>query len=172
MDFSYHIVLPEELQIDSFDLTVILGNLLDNSLNALKTAKVKLLNIDINYSNGSVLLIERYAVELTNEPVMVYNFQVEDFHTYHVGNDGVWVHNANKYDSDMLGAKGTQVSSKTTWKKGKTERIDIENPAPGKRPGQIHYHDSKNNKYYYDIDNNVFIIKKQACWHQKKCRIY
>lgn len=25
--------------------------------------------------------------------------------------------------------------------KSKTERIDIENPAPGERPGQIHYHE-------------------------------
>lgn len=56
VDFSYHIVLPEELQVDSFDLTVILGNLLDNSLNALKTAKVKLLNIDINYSIGMIVI--------------------------------------------------------------------------------------------------------------------
>src|SRR5699024_10206293 len=45
---------------------------------------------------------------------------------------------------DMLGKNGTQVSSKTTWKNGKTERIDVENPSPRKRPGQIHYHDVNN----------------------------
>ena len=60
----------------------------------------------------------------------------------------------------MLGAKGTQVSSKTTWQNGKTERIDVENPAPGERPGQVHYHDPNNNKYYYDIDNNTFYDQK------------
>ena len=31
---------------------------------------------------------------LTEEPVSVYNFQVEDFHTYFVGDCAVWVHNA------------------------------------------------------------------------------
>lgn len=56
VDFSCYVVLPEELQIDSFDLTVILGNLLDNSLNALKTSEVKLLNIDINYSIGIIVI--------------------------------------------------------------------------------------------------------------------
>lgn len=25
----------------------------------------------------------------------MYNFQVEDFHTYYVGENGVWVHNSD-----------------------------------------------------------------------------
>ena len=47
--------------------------------------------------NGNVLLVENFDVELTEEPVKVYNFQVEDFHTYHVSGFGVLVHNANDY---------------------------------------------------------------------------
>ncbi|OPX42928.1 hypothetical protein CLHUN_32520 [Ruminiclostridium hungatei] len=46
-------------------------------------------------SSGNVLLVENIKVEITNEPTKVYNFQVDDFHTYHVGNNGVLVHNAN-----------------------------------------------------------------------------
>ena len=46
--------------------------------------------------NGNVLLVENFDVELTEEPVKVYNFQVEDFHTYHVSGFGVLVHNAGK----------------------------------------------------------------------------
>ena len=30
---------------------------------------------------------------MTDKPVKVYNFQVEDFHTYFVGNCKIWVHN-------------------------------------------------------------------------------
>ena len=45
--------------------------------------------------NGNVLLVEKFNVELTDEPVTVYNFQVEDFHTYHVGCFYVLVHNAD-----------------------------------------------------------------------------
>ena len=45
--------------------------------------------------NGNVLLVENFDVELTDEPTTVYNFQVEDFHTYYVGRLGVLVHNAD-----------------------------------------------------------------------------
>lgn len=67
-DFSCNVVLPEELQVDSFDLTVILGNLLDNSLNALKEAEVKLLNIDINYSIGMIVIKIENTFSDTNKP--------------------------------------------------------------------------------------------------------
>ncbi|WP_189493953.1 polymorphic toxin-type HINT domain-containing protein, partial [Formosimonas limnophila] len=33
--------------------------------------------------------------ELTDETATVYNIEIEDYHTYHVGEIGVWVHNAN-----------------------------------------------------------------------------
>mgnify|MGYP004611806929 CR=1 FL=1 len=46
-------------------------------------------------SNCNVLLVENHSVELTDEPVTVYNFQVEAFHTYHVGKCRLLVHNAN-----------------------------------------------------------------------------
>ena len=45
--------------------------------------------------NGNILLVENFNVELTDEPVTVYNFQVEGFHTYHVGCFYVLVHNAD-----------------------------------------------------------------------------
>ena len=44
--------------------------------------------------NGNILLVEKFYIELTEKPVTVYNFQVEDFHTYLVGRLGVLVHNA------------------------------------------------------------------------------
>ncbi len=46
--------------------------------------------------NGEDLIVEDYYMELTEEPVSVYNFQVEDFHTYFVGDCAVWVHNSNE----------------------------------------------------------------------------
>lgn len=45
--------------------------------------------------NGEDLVIEKFFIEETTEPVDVYNFQVEDYHTYFVGNCTVWVHNKN-----------------------------------------------------------------------------
>ena len=57
--------------------------------------------------NGNILLVENFNVELTDEPVTVYNFQVEDFHTYHVCTLGVLVHNASK---DYSGKKAETVT--------------------------------------------------------------
>ncbi|OPX42923.1 hypothetical protein CLHUN_32470 [Ruminiclostridium hungatei] len=58
-------------------------------------------------SSGNVLLVENIKVEITNEPTKVYNFQVDDFHTYHVGNNGVLVHNAN-YNKEGLKTNNPQ----------------------------------------------------------------
>ena len=45
--------------------------------------------------NGNVLLVENFDVELTEKPVTVYNFQVDEFHTYFVGTSQIMVHNSD-----------------------------------------------------------------------------
>ena len=44
--------------------------------------------------NGEDLFVEKHRVEELHEPATVYNFQVEDYHTYFVGESAVWVHNS------------------------------------------------------------------------------
>ncbi len=56
----------------------------------------------------------------------------------------------------MMGASGARITSKTVWT-GKGCRIDVENPAPGVRPGQLHYQDSSGNKYLFDPIRGEFI---------------
>lgn len=57
-----------------------------------------------------------------------------------------------------FGANGVKVTSKTIWKEnGSKARIDVENPNPGQRAGQIHYQDANNNKYLYDPNKKVFV---------------
>ena len=66
--------------------------------------------------NGNVLLVENFDVELTEKPVTVYNFQVDEFHTYHVGEIGVWVHNANcKLIKNDDGTYDAELSYKEDW---------------------------------------------------------
>ena len=69
--------------------------------------------------NGEDLTIEDYYIKLTEEPISVYNFQVEDFHTYFVGKNGVLVHNAN-YPDNVNKLYDTSKPGKRT--KGKTEQ--------------------------------------------------
>ena len=59
-------------------------------------------------------------------------------------------------ENTMLGADGAQFASKTIWKGDGKERIDVENPNPDQRPGQIHYQDNQGNKYLYDPSTNSF----------------
>ena len=60
----------------------------------------------------------------------------------------------------MIGSDGVQVTSKTLWKeKGSSARIDVENPNPGQRPGQIHYQDEEGTKYLFDQEKKFFVDK-------------
>ena len=54
--------------------------------------------------------------------------------------------------------RGTIVYSKTLWKDSKGNRIDVENPNPGQRPGQIHFQDNKKTNIYIIIKMVVFIL--------------
>ena len=44
-------------------------------------------------SNGEYVVVEKIEHELLESPALVYNFEVEDFHTYYVSAYGVLVHN-------------------------------------------------------------------------------
>jgi RHS repeat-associated protein len=59
--------------------------------------------------------------------------------------------------SEMLGSNGTQFTSKTIWNKG-SQRLDVENPNPGKRAGQLHFQDKKGDKpkYLFDFETKKF----------------
>ena len=60
----------------------------------------------------------------------------------------------------MLGEGGTQIDSKTLVSRENFYSIDVENPDPGGRPGQLHVHDnskvSHGPKYLYDFETGKF----------------
>ena len=49
--------------------------------------------------NGEYVVVEKVQHELLESPVKVYNFQVEDYHTYYVAT-GVLVHNSCNHGSE------------------------------------------------------------------------
>ncbi|WP_225801507.1 hypothetical protein [Streptomyces sp. NK15101] len=57
----------------------------------------------------------------------------------------------------MIGANGPQITSKPLWNQG-PYRIDVENPNPGQRPGQLHFQDQSNKgaKYRFDFESGKF----------------
>ena len=50
-------------------------------------------------SNGELVTVEWIDHEILESPIYVYNFEVEDFHTYFVGKSGILVHNGKKCTS-------------------------------------------------------------------------
>lgn len=52
-------------------------------------------------SSGEKAHIDYVVIQHYNSPVYVYNFEVEDFHTYYVGSSGVLVHNKNAWDPEV-----------------------------------------------------------------------
>ena len=52
-------------------------------------------------AHGNICYVEHiFHEQLHEEKRTVYNFQVEDYHTYYVGENGIWVHNADCMPSD------------------------------------------------------------------------
>ena len=51
-------------------------------------------------SNGEYVIVEKIEHELLESPALVYNFEVEDFHTYYVSEYGVLVHNSCNHGSE------------------------------------------------------------------------
>ncbi len=83
-------------------------------------------------SNCNVLLVENFDIELTEKPVTVYYFQVEDFHTYYVGENCVLVHNAgDAYKRPSGYRKGVRDK---TWEEAKANSPDeiVRDPKTGK----------------------------------------
>jgi len=97
--------------------------------------------------------VEKVEIEVFDRPVKVYNFEVEDWHTYYVTEQGVLVHNAKNYDGNgntgvgnrgtrSTGFTNTQNASQSVAKQfnGKlTElkngyKVEIPNPAGGNKP--------------------------------------
>ncbi|MET3516420.1 filamentous hemagglutinin [Pseudacidovorax sp. 1753] len=64
--------------------------------------------------------------------------------------------NDRRYNSDgeLLGENGPRISSRTTYNNSGV-RIDIENPAPGQRAGQIHIQ-LDGEKYYFNSNTGLF----------------
>ena len=71
---------------------------------------------------GDIVCVENIRRETNRDGVEVFNFKVEDFHTYYVGENGILVHNANcrlisnsdgTYDIEMKNKKGWSEEQKT-----------------------------------------------------------
>ena len=53
---DYKINVPKELDINSFDLNIIVGNLLENAIDAAKDSEEKWIEVSMNYEQGILFI--------------------------------------------------------------------------------------------------------------------
>ncbi|MFT9078467.1 polymorphic toxin-type HINT domain-containing protein, partial [Ethanoligenens sp.] len=53
----------------------------------------------LKLENGKTVTVQKIQIEHLQTPVKVYNFEVEDWHTYYVSNDSILVHNMCKLNN-------------------------------------------------------------------------
>lgn len=99
-------------------------------------------------SNGSYGKIDCINIECFDYYIDVYNFEVEQFHTYFVGENSIFVHNA------ACGGMNNLRLLKTTKVKGYRISMDLEKG--GSKKNNIHLL-VNGVKYYYK--NSKFIFK-------------
>ena len=95
-------------------------------------------------ANGEIHQVEHMSLEVVQEPQKVYNFQVEDFHTYHVGAEGVLVHNASEEYGGGVAKPQVEVSESSsssvkyteikTFSAEETNQWFIDNVKPDYKP--------------------------------------
>ncbi|MBR5405159.1 MAG: GHKL domain-containing protein [Oscillospiraceae bacterium] len=100
------VIIPDGLKVDSFDIVSLLGNLLDNALEALDKAEEKKLNISIRYEKQMLLLSVRNTCAAApafegQKPVR----RPEDDPTYDPSRRGIGLksvaHTLRKYDGNI-----------------------------------------------------------------------
>ena len=52
--------------------------------------------------SGKIIILEDVHYQTLEDPIIVYNFEVEDWHTYYVSNCSVLVHNACNFDPSAI----------------------------------------------------------------------
>ena len=115
--------------------------------------------------NGEYVILEKIEHELLESPVKVYNFEVEDFHTYYVGDSGVLVHNTCNPTSASQMQKQVERGQAPKY----VDRVDSPH-IEGQKP-HIHFAD----KTSINIDGTIHdkhrgiptISNKEAKWLQE-----
>ncbi len=78
--------------------------------------------------NGEYVVVELVEHEILENPVTVYNFEVEDFHTYYVGDTNVLVHNRCTPDRVINVSK----SESSIWKGLKNAKNGLKTSGSGR----------------------------------------
>ena len=150
------------------------------------TSAIKLRAGDILVlSNGEYVVVEFVQHEILESPVEVYNFEVEDFHTYFVGEVSVLVHNGcGTDDADVSSnvvtkrpqSKRTQYLGRTPSKNSATGRQVIDNMrAQGRIRGEgenMEFYSEKGQQWYPIAEADMAHKTNAVTWWNTEGKYY
>ena len=123
-------------------------------------------------SEGRRLQVEEKYVENLEESVKVYNFEVEEYHTYYVGQTGILVHNKCWDDSpiDSMGDYKKGVDIKTVGSKGHEKQVVVSNKdnVYDFTPSEKHYVATENPGKVGEPDSSVDILNRKGRWMTRR----
>ena len=135
------------------------------------TAAVDLRQGDILVTvNGQYVVVEAVEHERLDEPISVYNFEVEDFHTYCVGNIDVLVHNA----CTVVKENGVKIESYYPNDHGNPTHLHVNGGGPSTKIGPqgkpVAGYPSLTPKQQKVVNKHIVIIKKVIKQAQKQLK--
>ena len=125
--------------------------------------------------NGECVVVEWVEHEILESPVKVYNFEVEDFHTYFVGETGVLVHNDCETKSQRKNEQRRNYEAYT----GKKPTGEVHHGLPEefkdwfqsrKYTGKLNNGqklDINSGEFYYDLPKGIHRLKSGHGIHTK-----
>ena len=115
-------------------------------------------------SNGEYVVVEAIQHELLESPIKVYNFEVEDFHTYFVGESSVLVHNMC---APMESPRKYNPSPKHDPVRGWGSKNPIPDVETGQKLLDTAYSSSKNKQLYNMYDGQLVKFQPDETfgWH-------
>ncbi|MFD2503154.1 polymorphic toxin-type HINT domain-containing protein [Paenibacillus septentrionalis] len=125
-------------------------------------------------ADGSNLTIDSVEFVLLDEPVMVYNFTVADYHTYYVTDLGIWVHNTWCFDAAAFEKKIANMSSNERVATVRSTASDIASQLKWTKDSKLTringrdvYYDSASGNYYaLDTQHGRFEVVNKRGKHQ------
>ena len=104
----------------------------------------------LDRNNEELEVVSQYLVP--NRLETVYNIEVDDFHTYHVGKLGTWVHNANCCNINVSGTiHGGERFAERGFTKTRIEEMVNDYTEKGYQPGGATVYIKKKNDGSYDV---------------------
>ncbi len=120
--------------------------------------------------NGEFAVVEKVQHEILEQPIKVYNFEVEDFHTYYVGDTGVLVHN-----ECIIKENGVKIYSNYPKDHGNPAHLHVEGGGTPTKIGPqglpVKGYPALTPKQASVVANNIGLIKKTIKSAQKLLRM-